>query len=50
MFCSFYSVFILGAEPNLNNLSKFRGPPHPIGFLYSWLVIGYGYFYVMISE
>ena len=28
MFCSSYSVFILRAEPNLNNLSKFRGPPY----------------------
>ena len=28
MSCSFYSVYILGAEPALNNLSKIWGLPH----------------------
>jgi hypothetical protein len=31
MSCSFSPFLILGAEPDLNNLSEFRGPPHKSG-------------------
>jgi len=39
MSCSSYSVFfILGAEPALNNLSKFRGPPQEeVSSINPWL-------------